>query len=172
MTVLETERLRLRELTLDDAAFVQRLVGEPGWRRFIGDSGVETLEDARAYVERACLESYARHGFGLWGVELLETGELVGLCGLIRRESLADVDLGFAFLEAFQGRGYATESGRAVLEQGERALGLGRVVAITSPDNAASVHVLRKLGFRREGPCPSPRGDEVLELFAREAEPA
>src|SRR5689334_15984596 len=97
--VRETPRLRLRELTGDDAAFILELVNEPGWLRFIGDRNVHSLEDARGYIERVPRASYAKNGFGLWAVDLRETGERLGMCGLIRRESLPYADIGFAFLE-------------------------------------------------------------------------
>jgi len=165
---LETHRLALRELGADDAGFILRLVNEPAWRRFIGDPGVRSLEGARAYVERV-RESYARNGFGLWRVELKEGGQPVGLAGLLKREALDDVDLGFAFLGEHCGRGYATEAAGAVLAHGRRALGLGRIVAITSPGNASSIRVLGKLGFRYERMVAlQPGGDEV-RLYARPA---
>jgi RimJ/RimL family protein N-acetyltransferase len=148
--VLETERLALRRLTDDDAGFVHELVNEPSWIRFIGDRGVRSLEDARAYLDKGPLEMYRRFGFGLWVVELKETGEATGLCGLIKRDALEDVDIGFAFLPRFWGRGYALESASAVLAYGREILELDRIVAITSPDNDASIRLLEKIGLRFE----------------------
>ena len=148
--VLQTERLALRELTVDDAAFIRELVNEPSWIRFIGDRGVRSVDDARAYLEKGPIAMYARFGFGLWAVELKETGEAAGLCGLIKRDALEDVDIGFAFLPRFWGRGYALESAQAVLAYGREILGLDRIVAITSPDNDASIRLLEKIGLRFE----------------------
>jgi len=148
--VLETERLALRRLTADDTGFVYELVNEPSWIRFIGDRGVRSLEDARAYLDKGPLEMYRRFGFGLWVVELKETGEATGLCGLIKRDALADVDIGFAFLPRFWRRGYALESASAVLAYGREILELDRIVAITSPDNDASIRLLEKIGLRFE----------------------
>src|SRR5476649_247101 len=150
VNVIETQRLALRRLTADDAAFVRELVNEPSWIRFIGDRGVRTLEDARAYLEKGPLAMYRRHGFGLWVVEVKETGEATGLCGLIKRDALEDVDIGFAFLPRFWGRGYAIESAQAVLAYGREILELDRIVAITSPDNDASIRLLEKIGLRFE----------------------
>jgi RimJ/RimL family protein N-acetyltransferase len=150
VNVIETERLALRRLTADDAAFVRELVNEPSWIRFIGDRGVRTLEDARAYLEKGPLAMYRRHGFGLWVVEVRETGEATGLCGLIKRDALEDVDIGFAFLPRFWRRGYALESARAVLAYGRETLELQRIVAITSPDNDASIRLLEKIGLHFE----------------------
>ncbi len=165
--VLETSRLRLRELSLDDAAFVRELVNEPAWLRFIGDKGVATLDDARAYIARGPLASYAQFGFGLYRVELAVEGTPIGICGLIRRETLGDVDLGFAFLERYWGRGYAREAAASVIELGHRDLGLERIVAITDPDNHPSIRVLEGVGFAFETLVTLPGDPKELALFAR-----
>jgi len=147
MAVSETARLRLRHLASPDAPFILELVNEPGWLRFIGDRGVHDLESARGYIENGPGAMYARLGFGLYCVESRADGTRLGLCGLIKRDTLEDVDLGFAFLERHQGRGYAREAARATLEEA-RGLGLQRVAAITSPDNERSIQLLAELGFR------------------------
>ena len=151
MLVVETQRLALRQFDTGDAPFVLELLNEPGWLRFIGNKGVGTLDDARRYIANGPAKMYARHGFGLWLVELKESGLPIGMCGLIQRDALEDVDIGFAFLAAHQGRGYAFEAARAAAEYGWTTLGLTRIVAITSPDNVASERLLGKLGFRFEG---------------------
>ena len=150
MKILETERLAFRRLTLDDAEFVLQLVNEPAWLRFIGDKGIKTLDDARHYLLKGPLEMYAQFGFGLWLVELKDEGVPIGMCGLIKREALEDVDIGFAFLPAHWRKGYALESVSAALAYGKEFFGLRRVVAITSLDNDASGRLLEKLGFRFE----------------------
>src|SRR5262249_39747755 len=114
--VHETARLRLRELGDDDAAFILELVNEPGWLRFIGDRNVHSLQDARGYIARGPVASYARFGYGLWAVDSRERGEPLGMCGLIRRDSLPEPDLGFAFLARHHGRGYAREAAAAAIE--------------------------------------------------------
>src|SRR2546430_1232042 len=133
MRVLETDRLVLRRLAAQDAEFIFELVNDPLWLRFIGDKGVRTLADARDYILRGPVAMYERFGFGLYLTERKEDGVPIGICGLVKRESLADVDIGFAFLPKFHGRGYAHESAAAVMEYGKGALGLKRIVAITSP---------------------------------------
>ena len=150
MKVLETARLALRWLETDDAAFILQLVNEPSWLRFIGDKGIRTAEDARNYIEDGPVAMYRRLGFGLCLVELKESGEPIGICGLIKRDSLEDVDLGFAFLPAFWGKGYAFESAAAVMDYGRRTFGLSRLLAIASQDNEASTRLLDKLGFQFE----------------------
>ena len=150
MSILETTRLVLREVNVDDAAFILELFNEPGWLRFIGDRGIKTLEAARGYVENVFREKYARLGFGSWLVELRETSMPVGLCGLIKRDGLEEVDLGFAFLTSHQRQGYAFEAASATMIFAKVDLRLTRVVAITSPGNEDSHRLLVKLGFRFE----------------------
>jgi RimJ/RimL family protein N-acetyltransferase len=148
--ILETERLRLRLLEEGDADFYLRLVTQPSWLRFIGNRGIETAEHARLAIVQGPLAMHAKHGFCLYMVEGRETCEPLGICGLIKRDTLPDVDIGFAFLEAHCGKGYAWESASAVLEHGRTALGLRRIVAIVSPENAISINLIRKLGLRFE----------------------
>lgn len=166
MKRIETERLILRQFTTDDAAFVLELVNDPAWLQHIGDRGVRTLADARAYLSKGSLASYAQNGFGLNLVELKSTGEPIGECGLIKRETLTDVDLGFAFLPQFRGMGYAEEAARATLKNARQILGLDRIVAIVSPENARSIVLLRKLGFRYEKSLHlTPEDPEEISLF-------
>lgn len=171
MTILETERLLLRELVHDDAPFVLELLNDPGWLRFIGDRGVRSLADARGYIDgrRAV---YAEHGFGLWLVEPRRGGAPLGLCGLVRRDGLPAADLGFAFLPAHRGRGYAGEAAAAVVDWAKEKLGRPRLLAITSPDNASSRRLLERIGFRHEGELRLPPESETVELYAIDLEDA
>lgn len=166
--VAESERLRLRFTTPADAPWFLRLLNEPSWIENIGDREVRTLAQAEAYLEARILKSYATHGHGLNRVELKETGEPIGLCGLIRRDGWEDRDLGYALLPEFEGRGYATEAGAAALRHGEAALGLQRCLAFVSPGNRGSMRVLEKLGFHPAGTAELAPGDPV-ELFERPA---
>lgn len=168
MKVLETERLVLRRLTAEDAAFILELVNDPDWIRFIGDRGVRTLEAARDYISNNLLAMYERHGFGLYLTELKGEGVPVGICGLIKRDSLEDVDMGFAFLPQFRGKGYGYESAAGVLEYGRKTLGLKRIVAITSLDNSGSAKLLDKLGFTYERTMRLSKDGEEVFLFASE----
>jgi RimJ/RimL family protein N-acetyltransferase len=168
MSVLETERLRLRRLDEGDAEFLLGLLNEPSYVRNIGDRGVRTIDDARRYLAERFVASYERHGFGLYLVELKATGEAIGICGLVKRDSLADPDVGFAFLPRFWSKGYATESAAAVMAYGRDALGIGRIVAIVSPDNAGSIRVIEKLGLRYDRETVSDGGD-VIRLYTPDA---
>jgi RimJ/RimL family protein N-acetyltransferase len=150
MNVLETERLTLREFQLDDAEFVRQLLNESGFLRYIGDKGVRTLADARDYLLKGPIESYRRFGFGLYLASLREDGAPIGMCGLVKREGLADVDVGFALRSRYWSRGYAVEAAAAVLDYGARVLNLGRIVAIANPENHASIAVLERIGLKFE----------------------
>jgi len=164
--VLETDRLTLQRLTPDDAPFIRELLNEPSFLRHIGDKGVRTTADAVRYIETGPMASYERLGFGLYRVELKESGVPIGMCGLLKRDWLADVDIGFAFLPRFWAKGYAFESAAAVLAHARRALGRERIVAIVSPDNVASIRLLGKLGFRFERLARPPEDGTEVRVFA------
>ena len=165
MEVAQTERLVLRWLNADDSTFILELLNEPSWIRYIGDKGVRTIQDAQRYIERGPVEMYRRLGFGLYLVELKENGAPIGICGLIKRDALLDVDLGFAFLPRFWSNGYGFESASAVMSYARRALGLSRIVAILSHDNDRSARLLEKLGFHFDSTVRMQPGDE-LKLYA------
>ncbi len=150
MTVFETARLTLRQLTELDAGFIFELVNDPDWLRYIGDRGVRSIEDAGAYIRNGPRAMYERVGFGLWLVERKGDRAPLGICGLIRRDTLDDVDVGFAFLPAYRGEGYAFEAAAATLACAKNVHGLSRIVAITSLDNSPSIRLLGRLGFRFE----------------------
>ena len=165
MKILDTERLVLQELCADDAGFILQLVNEPAWLRFIGDKGIKTLEAARDYIQKGPREMYARLGFGLWLVKLKEGNVPIGICGLIKRESLEDIDIGFAFLPAYWRRGYAFESASATMAYGIKRFGLKRIVAIMAPGNHASDRLLEKLGFRFERMVRLSSGEPEIKLY-------
>jgi RimJ/RimL family protein N-acetyltransferase len=163
--VLQTERLVLRRFTLDDTEFILRQVNQPSWIRFIADSGVHTLEDARDYLLTRPLAMYERHGFGLWMTELKADGTPIGMCGLIKRDTLPDVDVGYALLPEFWGHGYAREAAAAALDYGYRVLGLPRIIATTHPDNHGSMRVLESIGLKFERMIPVGDSGQEARLF-------
>lgn len=166
MIIAETERLVLRWLRAGDSRFILELVNGPSWLRYIGDKGVNSIADAENYIRKGPLEMYARLGFGLCLVENKEDAQPIGICGLIKRDTLDDVDLGFAFLPKFWGQQYAFESASAALLYGQDVLGISRIVAITSPDNDRSIRLLERLGFCFErNVCLNADGEE-LKLYA------
>jgi len=169
MEIFSTERLILREFTAADAPFILRLLNEPSWLRYIGDRGVRTLADAGAYVAKGPAASYARHGFGLWLVSRRADVAPLGMCGLLKRDTLDDVDVGYAFLPEFCGQGYAREAVAATLAHGRRVFGLKRIVAITAPDNESSIRLLEQLGFRFERLIAAAPNLPASKLFASES---
>ncbi len=169
MPVLETERLALRRLTTDDAQFILELLNEPSFLRYIGDKGVRTNADACRYIETGPMASYERFGFGLYRVELKDSREPIGICGLLKRDSLPDADIGFALLPRYWSKGYAFESASAVLAHARDTLGLRRVLAITSPDNVASINLLEDLGFRFERVSRLAEDTPEIRVFSKNA---
>jgi RimJ/RimL family protein N-acetyltransferase len=165
LKVLETDRLILRRLVVEDGEFILALLNDPLWLRFIGDKGVRTLDGARDYILKGPVSMYERVGFGLYLTELKDAGTPIGLCGLIKRDSLEDVDIGFAFLPDFRGKGYAFEAASAVMNYGKTILGLDRIVAITSIDNDSSARLLEKIGLRFEKMVKLSDDGEEVRLF-------
>lgn len=165
--VTATKRLRLRRFTLEDAAFALELVNDPAWLRFIGDRGVRTIDDARGYIGKVTA-MYERYGFGSWVVELKADGSPIGTCGLIKRDTLPEVDLGIAFLPQYRGQGFAYEAAAATLACGRDQFGLKRILAIVSPDNVSSIRLLVKLGMKLEQVIRLPEAEADVNLMAME----
>jgi len=169
---ISTPRLNLRRFTESDAPFALALLNDPDWLRFIGDKEVRTLEDAAAYLRDGPITMYARFGLGLLSVDLKDGGQTIGMCGLIQRDGVVDVDIGFAFLPAFRAKGYAREAASATLAYGHESLGLKRIVGFTNPDNLSSVALLEKIGMRLERTVTLPDSAEELLLFVSGTPPA
>jgi ribosomal-protein-alanine N-acetyltransferase len=166
VTVLETERLLLRQFSTEDADFILELLNEPSFIRNIGDRGIRTIDGAISYILNGPVASYAKNGFGLYLVKLKETDESIGMCGLIKRDTLEDVDIGYAFLPRFWSKGYAVESAQAVKEYAKNVIRLNRIVAITDPENEGSIRVLEKIGLQFERMVRLSEDDIELKLFA------
>jgi RimJ/RimL family protein N-acetyltransferase len=164
--VLQTERVVLRLMTPDDAPFLLKLLNEPSFLEHIGDKQVRTVDDARGYIENGPMASYARFAHGLWLALRREDSAPMGMCGLIRRDTLPDPDVGYALVPRFWGHGYAREMVAATVAHGRASLGMGRIVAITSPGNEGSRRVLEACGFRLEGAVRLGADAEELHLFA------
>ena len=164
---IETERLVLREVTAGDAGFILRLLNDPDWLRFIGDRNVRSLVEAETFIAERLVAAYRQVGFGLWLVTAKADGTPMGLCGLVKRDWLDDVDIGFAFLPDYRSQGLAAEAAQATLDFARHRLGLRRVLGITKPDNAASARLLERSGLRFEGLRQVPDASE-FKLFAIE----
>ena len=162
MTVTETERLILVKTQLNDAPFILKLLNDESFIRNIRDSQVRTLDQARAHISEKFLHSYDTHGFGMYLVKLKSTGEPIGVCGIVKRDTLDCPDVGYALLPEFSGKGYATEGAKAAMDHGYNTLGIKRIVGITSAENKASIKVLEKLGLTFEKTVPYEGGGESL----------
>lgn len=164
--MLTTARLALRHLEDRDGPFMLRLLNDPAFIRNIGDRGVRSEEQALRYTREGPVASYLKHGYGLYLVELLGSGEPIGICGLVKRDYLDDPDIGFAFLPEFGRQGYGFESAAAVKDYALETLRVPRLLAITSQDNFASIRLLEKIGLTFERMISPPGRDEVLRLFS------
>jgi len=165
MLVLETERLRLRRLSTDDAEFILRLLNEPSFIQYIGDKNVRTIEDARLYLLHGPIASYQKYGFGLYLIESKDSGAPIGMCGLLKREALENVDLGYALIPEYWSQGYGFEAAAAVKSYAGQVLGLERIVAITNTENESSIRLLEKIGFRFENMIKLADDQDEVMLF-------
>lgn len=165
--VLATDRLALRWLTIADAPFILSLTTQPSWLRNIGDRGVRDLTTAEGYVVNGPRASYAARGFGLWCMERPEDGTAVGICGIIKRDTMEHPELAYAVLEKFHGQGYASEAALATVRYAEEELGIARLSAIVNPENAPSIKILEKAGMRYEGPITMPGESSAISLYGR-----
>lgn len=148
MHILSTQRLSLRTLQPEDAAFYLDITNQPSWLANIGDKGLRTLDQARADIIAKPMQMQADKGFSLYAVCLRESDVVIGMCGLIKRDSLPEVDIGYALLPQYWGQGYAWEAASAVRDYGRDVIGLKCLMGICAAHNQASVHLLQKLGMQ------------------------
>ena len=165
VTVLETERLILREVEPADASFVLELLNSPGFLENIGDRGVRDEDEARTYIQERVIGSYNQHGFGMWLTIQKLDNTPVGLAGLVKRDGLDVPDVGYAFAQRAWGQGYATEVAAAVLAHAQGPMGIPKLAAITTLENFASMAVLRKIGFTYQGTIQLPGIDRESTHF-------
>ena len=165
MFKMETERLRLREFVESDAAFVLELLNTKGWLDFIGDRKVRTEADAKSYITDKLRVSYTHSGFGFYLVELKDKAMPIGMCGLVKRFDLENVDLGFAFLPEYTRKGYAYEAAQACLSLAKGKLGIKKLAAITVAHNSPSINLLKKLKFEFDKIIQINDDKEDLMLF-------
>jgi RimJ/RimL family protein N-acetyltransferase len=164
--IIETERLLLKEFTVDNAPFILQLVNSEGWLKYVGDRNIKTVQQATDYLNNGPIKSYQANAFGLWLVELKADGTPIGMCGLIKRDSLDNIDIGFAFLPAYTGQGYAYEAAKKTLQYGFDQLQQEKIVAITLPTNHASINLLEKIGMKYEEAFTTKDTKEVLFIYS------
>lgn len=168
MIVAETNRLIISKFTIEDAPFFKELVNTPNWLKYIGDRNIKTIEDAKKRIEDGHLKSYETNGFGFYKLLLKEeNNKSIGTCGLIKREALDDVDIGFAMLPMYEGRGFGYEASIAIMELAKNKFKLDKIVAITLANNPKSIKLLEKLGLRFEKTVKPFEDTEELLLFAK-----
>jgi [ribosomal protein S5]-alanine N-acetyltransferase len=168
MIVLETARLTLRTFDVDDSAFYFELWKQPLWIKYIGDKKFQSVDDARVALIKGPMEMYDRLGFSLYVVSLKANGSPIGMCGLIKRDYLDDVDIGYGLLPAYSGKGYALEAAQAAMQYAKEKLKLKRLVAICTSDNQKSISLLKKIGMRHEKMVTVPHDETPLMLFVTE----
>jgi RimJ/RimL family protein N-acetyltransferase len=165
--ILETERLQLRKLTLDDADLMLAVWNDPAFIRHVGDRGIHTNEEARDAMRKGALQLYETYGYGPYRIALRDDDSAIGICGLFRRDGLDEPDIGYSTLPDYCGRGYAYEAASAVIEYARDECSLERLIAIISPDNDASIGLIRKLGFGFERTHTMPEDDDVVRIYVK-----
>jgi RimJ/RimL family protein N-acetyltransferase len=148
--ILATERLTIRWITENDAPLILALMNDPDFIRYVADRGLRTVDDARRYIEEKILPGFKENGFGMCVVELKSSARPIGTCGIFKRQSGDDPEIGFAFLREFWGQGFACEAAAAIMDYGRNVLKLAKIVALTNPNNASSIKLVEKLGLRFE----------------------
>lgn len=166
MSLLETKRLELHKITVDDAPFYLKLFNSESWLQFIGDRKVRSISDAKVYIKKNYLPSYETHGYGSYTVRLKKNGDTIGACGLYKREGLEHPDIGFAFLHEYTGKGYGYESAKAVLDYARDTLKIETILGFTVHYNTASIKLLEKLGLQPAGTYRFKDDAEELMLFS------
>lgn len=166
MTILTTDRLLINEITLDDAAFMLELMNDKDWIKNIGDRGIRTIEDAEEYIRSRFLKTYSESDLGFYGLVLKNSHQIIGVAGLIDRDGIDDVDIGYGILPEFRGKGYAFEATKAVYDYGYNKLKLKKIVAIVNPENPSSINLLSKLGLEFEKMVRLPDEEIDIMLFS------
>tara|TARA_R110000868_G_scaffold232117_2_gene485577 strand:+ start:832 stop:1341 length:510 start_codon:yes stop_codon:yes gene_type:complete len=167
MIIAETERLLISGFSLEDAPFFLKLANTPNWLKYIGDRNLKTVKDAEAYLTNGTIKSYTDFGFGNYKLKYKQDNKIIGSCGLIKREQLNDVELGFAFLPEFEGKGFGYEASTAVIDAAKNEFHLKKLTAIILPINTNSIKLINKLGFTYEKRVKPFEDDQELLLFAK-----
>jgi RimJ/RimL family protein N-acetyltransferase len=167
MIIAETERLLISKFSLEDAAFFLKLANTPHWLKYIGDRNLKTVKDAEAYLINGTIKSYADFGFGNYKLQLKQDNTIIGSCGLIKREQLKDVEVGFALLPEFEEKGFGYEASVAVIDEAKNKFHLKKLTAIILPINENSIKLIYKLGFTYEKRVKPFEDDQELLLFAK-----
>ena len=161
-----TRRLRLDRICPEDASLMLAIWNDPSFVRHVGDRGVRTLEEAATALRETGLRHWEEQGYGPYRVSLRDGGDAIGICGLFKRPTLDEPDIGYALLPPYRGEGYAFEAAAAVRDSARDEMKFSRIAAIVSPDHARSIHLLENLGMSFERPIRMPDDDEDISLYA------
>jgi len=162
--ILETERLIIREALPKDAVFFLKVMNTEGWLANIGDRGMRTIEDTQKHIE-VLHDEYKKNGYGYYVMDIKSDRATVGTVGIMKRDHLEHIDIGYALLPEYEGNGYATEGARALLHYAMQVLNLSPICAVTSFTNYASHKILERIGLHKIGTTTWPNGDELF-LFS------
>lgn len=157
--IIETERLLLREITLDDKEALLTLYSNPEVLKYTGESIVESIEEIEQAI-KIRVSNYKKYGYGRWATFLKSGMQFVGWAGLAYLPEFDKTDLGYRFLPEYWGLGIATEASRAILDYGFDQLELKKVIAIAMKENKASIRVMQKIGMEFEKFAPYEQGSE------------
>ncbi len=166
MEILSTERLVISKITLNEASFIRELMNDKDWIQNIGDRGVRTLEDAENYIKEKFFTSYDKYGYGFYVIKLKSTKESIGTVGLIDRDGIDGVEIGYGMLPAFRKKGYALEAAQAIFDHARNTFHINKIVAIVNPNNKASIQLLEKLGLTYEKMVRLPEETKDIQYFS------
>jgi RimJ/RimL family protein N-acetyltransferase len=166
--LMESVRLRLRPVTVDDAGLMLAVWNDPAFIENVSDRGIRTVDQAREAIESGAQKLFEDYGYGPYCMSLKSDGNLIGICGLFKRENMEDPDIGFGVLPDYCGRGYAGEAAAAVVDYARNTLGISVLTAIVSPTNAPSISLIKKLGMTFERMITMPGDDDAICLYSRE----
>lgn len=166
MNIFGTDRLIIQEVTLDDSNFIFRLLNSLTWIKFIGDRRIKTEDDARTYILNNFIDSYEKRGYGLYKMCLRENEIPIGICGFLKRDYLDHVDIGFAVLPEYEGKGYAFEASKSILNFGKLKLNMNPILAVTTNENTKSRKLLQKIGLSEVGKIKPNEKEEEFLLFS------
>ena len=165
--ILQTKNLTFSEFNYHDGLFLVELLNSPNWLKYIGARGVNNELDAIQYIKNVYQKSYQQNGFGFYKVAITATNQPIGLCGIVKRDSLDDIDIGFAFLPAFAGQGFGYEAANATLEYAFNQLNISKIVAMVMPENEVSIALIKKIGMLFTKNIKLPNEDKELMLFEK-----
>lgn len=165
MVFLTMSRIILQRFTLNDAPFLKELMNTPGWLQFIGDRQIDSIQKAADYITDKFFTHFNEFGYGPVKLCLKDTEQPIGIITVVKRDYLPYPDIGFALLPEYEGKGYAFEGSKAIIEQLTKEFNFPELYAFTEIDNIKSITLIERLGFNSDGKIKPDGEDEELLLF-------